>query len=312
MDDLIRPHRGHHEFWSRTATGGDGGGQPPAAHGYHLREPSPAVVHHGPPGEENMSIVVSSLTIATQLALSHVIRGRLSGLLEGELLKGCLLELVASAEMCGACYELMIIADNYGVMAYAVYLFLLTIWWGQSWGTATACPYSLLEEYVETGANPVFVVLKIISQVIGGLASFRWVKYIWMMELAQTHVGRGTDDCTADLQVPVILGFLIECLLTCCCRIFSRTLGTLEPKFASAIDSFFATSMVVLAFNTSGGYFNPVLATGLKWSCRGHTNAEHIIVYWAGSVLGSMLSIKLWSLTSIRNLILSPLKQKEE
>ena len=61
-----------------------------------------------------------------------------------------------------------------------------------------------------------------------------------------THVGRGVDDCAADLQVPVYLGFLIEGLLTCACRIVSRTLGEIEPKFASAIDSFFATSMVVL------------------------------------------------------------------
>lgn len=55
-----------------------------------------------------MSIVVSSLTIATQMALSHFIRGRLSEMVEGELLKGCLLELVAAAEMCGTCFELII------------------------------------------------------------------------------------------------------------------------------------------------------------------------------------------------------------
>lgn len=262
--------------------------------------------------DEMMSILISTLTIVTQMALSHVIRGRLSDMLTNELIKGCLLELVAAAEMCGTCYELIIVADNYGVYAYGVYLFLMTIWWGQSWGTATACPYSLLEEYVESGADAVTVVLKIIFQVIGGLGSFRWVKLIWLMEVTETHVGRGVDSCTADLAVPVVFGFLIECILTCACRIVSRTLGELEPKFAAAFDSFFATSMVVLAFNYSGGYFNPVLATGLKWSCRGHTNAEHIIVYWAGSILGSMLSIRLWNTPTIKNMIVGPFKPKEE
>lgn len=67
-----------------------------------------------------------------------------------------------------------------------------------------------------------------------------------MMEFAATHMGRGVDDCSADLQVPVVFGFLIEAVLTCACRLFSRTLGELEPKFASVIDSFFATSMVIL------------------------------------------------------------------
>ncbi|KAK3884158.1 hypothetical protein Pcinc_011559 [Petrolisthes cinctipes] len=259
-----------------------------------------------------MSIVVSSLTIATQLALSHVIRSRLSDMVQSQLLKGCLLELVAAAEMCGACYELIIVADNYGVYCYGVYLFLMTIWWGQSWGTATACPYSLIEEYVEEGTNPVHVVLKIFSQVVGGLASFRWVKRLWMMELAATHMGRGIDDCTADLQVPVILGFIVECLLTCACRLVSRALGQIEPKFASAIDSFFATSMVILAFDYSGGYFNPVLATGLKWSCRGHTNTEHILVYWAGSILGSLLSLRIWSIPTVRSKMIDTFKSKTD
>lgn len=257
-----------------------------------------------------MSILVSTLTIATQMALSHVIRGRLSEMLENELVKGCLLELVAAAEMCGTCFELIIIADNYGVWAYGVFLFLMTIWWGQSWGSATACPYSLLEDYVEQGSNPVHVVLKIVAQVIGGIASFRWVKQLWMMEFAVTHMGRGVDDCSADLQVPVVFGFLIEAVLTCACRLFSRTLGELEPKFASVIDSFFATSMVVLAFNYSGGYFNPVLATGLKWNCKGHTNAEHIIVYWAGSILGAMLSLRVWTVPSLRSSLVTPFKPK--
>ena len=149
----------------------------------------------------------------------------------------------------------------------------------------------------------------------------RWVKRLWMMELAMTHVGRGIDHCDADLQVPVIYGFLFECILTCLCRLMSRGLGELEPKFASAIDSFFGTSMVIVgkfmeltfcrhlttkilffsAFNYSGGYFNPALATGLKWGCKGHSHAEHIVVYWAGSILGSMLSIKLWNLPSFKD-----------
>ena len=67
------------------------------------------------------------------------------------------------------------VADNYGVYSYGVYLFLMTIWWGQSWGSATACPYSLLEEYVETGTPILEVILKIVGQVIGGIASFRFV-----------------------------------------------------------------------------------------------------------------------------------------
>ena len=36
---------------------------------------------------------------------------------------------------------LLPVADNYGVMAYSVFLFTLTIWFSRQWGEATACPY---------------------------------------------------------------------------------------------------------------------------------------------------------------------------
>ena len=49
------------------------------------------------------------------------------------------------------------------------------------------------------------------------------------------------------------------------CRLTSKLLSDNEPQFANAIDSFVATALVVAAFDYSGGYYNPVLATGLKF-----------------------------------------------
>lgn len=263
---------------------------------------------------KEMSILVSTLTIATQMAISHVIRGQLSKKLQNETLKEILLEFVASAELTGTAYELMILANNYTKYGYGVYLFLMTIWWGQSWAPATACTYSLLEEYVETGTNTRTMILKMIAQFFGGIVSFRWVRPLWQLQLAATHVGAAKpliDKCTADLAVPLLIGFSIELILTCACRLVSRGLGELEPKFASAIDSFFGTAMVLWAFETSGGYFNPVLAL-VKLGCKGHTNVEHVIVYWAGSILGAMLSIKLWNMPSVHDSLLAPFKPTEE
>lgn len=60
------------------------------------------------------------------------------------------------------------------------------------------------------------------------------------------------------------------------------------------------------AFNFSGGYFNPVLATALKWGCRGHTNLEHIIVYWIGACVGAILSVPLFRMPAVRKVLLGP------
>lgn len=57
------------------------------------------------------------------------------------------------------------------------------------------------------------------------------------------------------------------------------------------------------AFNYSGGYFNPVLATALKWGCSGHTNMEHVIVYWIGACVGAILSVPIFKVKYVHDLL---------
>lgn len=70
--------------------------------------------------------------------------------------------------------------------------------------------------------------------------------------------------------------------------------------------------MMFSAFNYSGGYFNPVLATALKWGCRGHTNVEHIIVYWIGACVGALLSVPIYRVPLVRRFLVGEQKEKEE
>ena len=51
---------------------------------------------------------------------------------------------------------------------------------------------------------------------------------------------------------------------------------------------------IISAFNYSGGYYNPVLATGLKWGCKGHSHMEFGIVYWVGASIGAIASIYVY------------------
>lgn len=66
------------------------------------------------------------------------------------------------------------------------------------------------------------------------------------------------------------------------------------------------------AFNYSGGYFNPVLSTSLKWGCAGHTEIEHVIVYWIGACTGALISVPLFKHPIVRNLLLGDAKIKDE
>lgn len=126
---------------------------------------------------------------------------------------------------------------------------------------------------------------------------------------------------------------MIEGVATLLCRLASKALSENNPKHASAIDSFIGTSLVVAgnikshpltstialiitiyflqAFQFSGGYFNPVLATALQWSCHGVNNIDHICVYWIGCCIGSIASIYVYRLPYVRKLLINE-KPKEE
>ncbi|CAG4987461.1 unnamed protein product [Parnassius apollo] len=282
-------------------------------------------------------LVVSTLFILLTSLLAHCARRAVQKLVKEPFVKLLFEEAIAAAELCGCCFELIIIADNFGVATYAIYLFALTIWWSLNWGDATACPYTHIEDVIEGKGDIRKSLLKIWAELTGGLLVFKYVQMYWALEISETHKDKAFEDCTADLQVPVIYGAIVEGVATCVCRLASRSLGDLNPRFATAIDSFIGTSLVVAgvlarhavyvyryqdnsansdlsvsifckihlgkAFDYSGGYFNPVLATSLKAGCVGHSLLEHAVVYWVGAFSGSILSVYLYKLPVIQNYV---------
>lgn len=207
--------------------------------------------------------------------------------------KDLLLEIVATAELCACCFELIIIADNYGVTAYGVALFILTIWWSLNWDDASACPYTHLEDVAERKSNLLIALFKIGAELIGGYIIIKYIEFLWSLEISSTHVGQSKTvyKCQADLQVPVLLGMLVEGFATFLCRFMSRVFSKKLPKFSMILDAIFGTLLVVSAFSYSGGYFNPALAGSLKYGCTGHSVTEHLIVYWLSPTIGSLLSV---------------------
>lgn len=46
------------------------------------------------------------------------------------------------------------------------------------------------------------------------------------------------------------------------------------------------------------------MATALKWGCSGHTNIEHIIVYWIGACAGAILSVPVFNMKPVHDLLI--------
>ncbi|XP_032519105.2 aquaporin-11 isoform X3 [Danaus plexippus] len=248
-------------------------------------------------------LVVSTLFILLTSLLAHCARRLVQKAVREPFIRLLFEEAIAAAELCGCCFELIIVADNFGVATYAIFLFALTIWWSLNWGEATACPYTHIEDVIEGKGDIRKALLKTWAELAGGLLVYKYIQMYWALEISDTHKNKAFEDCTADLQVPVLYGAIVEGVATCLCRLASRSLSDLNPRFATAIDSFIGTSLVVAAFDYSGGYFNPVLATSLKAGCEGHTLAEHAMVYWLGACAGSIISVYLYKLPAIQKYV---------
>jgi aquaporin rerated protein, invertebrate len=200
-----------------------------------------------------MDLIISASFIVLCCVLAQLARRILDRVpsIHG-LVKELFLEAIAAAELCSTCFELIIVADNFGVATYAIFLFLLTCWWAQVWGNASACPYTHMEEMIEGNATPREVALKTWAQLMGGCCVWRFVQFFWWLEIASTHEGRAFEDCSADLQVTPLSGAFIEGLATLLCRLASKTLNEKGPnKYANILDSFIGTSLVVagITFN---------------------------------------------------------------
>ncbi|KAF7266554.1 hypothetical protein GWI33_020062 [Rhynchophorus ferrugineus] len=257
--------------------------------------------------------LISTSYILLTLALAHLARRLVEKYVDDskETIKNLLFEFIATLELCSCCFELIIVADNWGVFAYAIYLLLLTIWWSSKWGNASACPYAPVEEILE-GNRCLKDALKIIcTQLAAAFLTFRYIQILWSFELVETHMNKAYEECTADLQVDMISGAIVEATLTCFCRLASKILGETSLKYSNIVDAIFGTLMVVAAFNFSGGYFNPALATSLKFGCIGNSFAEHIVVYWIGAFLGSAIAIIIFNSNIVQNKI-NTCKSKEE
>lgn len=254
------------------------------------------------------SLSVSALYIVLTCALAHIGRCLVDRFVGNPFVRQLFHEGIAAAELCASCFELIIVADNYGISMYAIFLFTLTIWWAWNWGDATACPYNHLEDVVEGKTDLRVALLKTWAELTGGIMVFKYVQFLWNLEVTENHTNRAFEDCTADLQVPMLTGAVIEGIATCMCRVASRAINDTGMRYATVIDSFVATSLVVAAFNYSGGYFNPVLATSLKFGCNGNTLTEHIVVYWIGACLGSIASVYVYRTKFVQNKLFARVK----
>ncbi|XP_076329621.1 putative aquaporin-12A [Tachypleus tridentatus] len=114
---------------------------------------------------------------------------------------------------------------------------------------------------------------------------------MWSFHLISEHrVFHTTQVCKAGLKVTVLCGALIEGFITFVSRLMSLQSRKWDVRTAGVANSITTAVLSLGALSTTGGFFNPILASALTLGCHGNTFMEHIVVYWIGAFLGGLVA----------------------
>ncbi|XP_015789581.1 aquaporin-11 [Tetranychus urticae] len=204
-------------------------------------------------------------------------------------------EIISTIELCSGCAELGVIWTRHGNIGLAIGLFLACLWWCNQFGDAEACPCGPIEDAILL-RQPITqpkIYLRLIGQAIGAYVTAMYIDFIWCFHLTPEHTELHTKRCQAALQTTVLKGFLVEMFITFVSRIVCLESFKLNERLANYINSMVTVTLVLAALDTSGGFFNPILASALTLNCEGNDFLEHFLVYWVGALLGGLLARKL-------------------
>lgn len=230
---------------------------------------------------------------------------RIESSTKGKLIKLFIDELLSTCELCADCAELNVVYERHGSWAYGASLFLLSYLWIDSFGDAHTTPCYLFEDLMLVQGNRMLkqgdAYARFIGQSLAMPAAWRLASFYWKYQLLNEHQEYlMVDNCKSALTISTIEGFLIE--FGCCliCRLI-ELLGHklhennwISQRLLSVSTSFSGTLLVVLAFELSGGYFNPILASSLEYGCKGIEFYQHAVVFWLGPLLGHLFARALY------------------
>lgn len=199
-------------------------------------------------------------------------------------------EIISTLELCSGCAELGVVYEIHGMIGLGISIFLVCMWWCQVFDDAEACPCGPIEDLLFPADSAIGDILKkITGQVIGAVATAGYIKYVWSFHMVPEHEALHTSQCQAGLQVTPLWGAWIEGYITAISRIVALESIHWSPMVSSVANSATTSALVLWALNTTGGFFNPILASALTLGCTGNTHWEHFLVYWLGALLGGFV-----------------------
>lgn len=201
-------------------------------------------------------------------------------------------DFLATMEMCAYFFENNFIFKHYGSLWLFIAVLVECFIANRTYFGASENPVKAFYQFCNREIGLSKAVLKIAVQTLAGLASYRLAKLVWSLDLVPDHRERFYEaECASDLNVALAVGILVEFGAT----LIDTWLGMQVLMKNSLLDEIIKLSngslMIVLGINLTGMYFNPAMATGHTFGCKGTSAWEHVVVYWLGPFIGCFLAM---------------------
>ncbi|KAH3741723.1 aquaporin-11-like [Dreissena polymorpha] len=199
---------------------------------------------------------------------------------------------LATLEMCAYFFENNFIFKNFGSFWLFVAVIVECLIANRTYFGASENPCHAFTALLERQISVVDALLRIGIQTLAGLASYRFAKMVWSLDMVPDHRERYLETaCSSDLNVTFLVGFIIELGATLVDTWMGRQTLLAQPLVDEVIKIATGSLMIVLGISMTGMYFNPAMASGHTYGCHGTDAWEHFFVYWAGPFLGCYVAV---------------------
>lgn len=244
--------------------------------------------------DEFLSPLTASITFLSITIGSGIILRVLNNIYSPEWCKSYIADFLATMEMCAYFFENNFIFKYYGSVCLFVAIVIECMIANRTYFGASENPCKAFVELCKKEISPNTAILKISIQTLAGYASYRFARMIWALDMISDHRERYVEtECATDLNVTFLVGIMVELGAS----LIDTWLNMQNVSKMSLIDEFIKVGngslMIVLGINLTGMYFNPAMAFGHMFGCKGTAMWEHFVVYWIGPFIGSFLALTL-------------------
>lgn len=204
-----------------------------------------------------------------------------------EPIKTHIANFTSTLEMCAYFFENNFIFKHYGGFWLFIAVVIECFIANRTFFGASENPCQAFTGFLEQKMGPVTALITIIIQALGGLASYKFARMVWSLDMVPDHRDRYFEtQCSSDLNVAFFYGFIIEMGATLIDTWLARQKLVKLAIVDELIKLTVGSLMIVLGIELTGMYFNPAMATGHTYGCHGSAHWEHLFVYWLGPFVG--------------------------